>query len=201
MPLKLEFSNLDAYLESSDVINCKQIEICETAIQLSHAEPTEIAKAKRIYEFVRDQISHTFDIQGEIVTCTASEVLQYRQGIYFAKSHLLAAMLRSVGIPTGLCYQRLVCEQEQGPEFTLHGLNAIYLVSLDRWVRVDARGNKPGVQAELCLEKEMLAFPIRAELNETEYSIICAKPNTNVITALQNSTTGTELIQQLPDEL
>lgn len=64
MPLKLESSNLDAYLESSDVINCKQIEICETAIQLSHAEPTEIAKAKRIYEFVRDQISHTFDIQG-----------------------------------------------------------------------------------------------------------------------------------------
>jgi len=201
MPLKLESSNLDAYLESSDVINCKQIEICETAIQLSHAEPTEIAKAKRIYEFVRDQISHTFDIQGEIVTCTASEVLQYRQGICFAKSHLLAAMLRSVGIPTGLCCQRLVCEQGQGPEFTLHGLNAIYLVSLDRWVRVDARGNKPGVQAELCLEKEMLAFPIRAELNETEYSIIYAKPNTNVITALQNSTTVTELIQQLPDEL
>ena len=128
MPLKLESSNLDAYLESSDVINCKQIEICETAIQLSHAEPTEIAKAKRIYEFVRDQISHTFDIQGEIVTCTASEVLQYRQGICFAKSHLLAAMLRSVGIPTGLCCQRLVCEQGQGPEFTLHGLNAIYLV-------------------------------------------------------------------------
>jgi len=47
----------------------------------------------------------------------------------------------------------------------------------------------------------MLAFPIRAELNETEYSIIYAKPNTNVITALQNSTTVTELIQQLPDEL
>lgn len=201
MPLELETSNLNAYLEASEVIDFEQSTIHETATQLVEAETTDIAGARRIYEFVRDQVAHTFDVGGNLVTCYASEVLQHRQGICFAKSHLLAAMLRSVSIPTGFCYQRLLCEQENAPEFTLHGLNAIYLASIDRWIRVDARGNKPGVQAELCLEKEMLAFPIRAALHETEYAIVYSHPNANVIATLKNSSTVTELIQNLPDEL
>ncbi|WP_225895335.1 transglutaminase-like domain-containing protein [Leptolyngbya sp. NIES-2104] len=201
MHLELETSNLDAYLEASDVIDFEQPIIREIAAQLIRAETTDVARAKRIYEFVRDRVSHTFDIQGDIVTCQASEVLQHRQGICFAKSHLLAAILRCVGIPTGFCYQRLLFEQENAPEFTLHGLNAIYLASVGRWIRVDARGNKPGVQAELCLEKEMLAFPIRAELHETDFAIVYSRPNVNVITALRNSETIAQLIQHLPDEL
>lgn len=201
MHLELETSNLDAYLEASDVIDFEQPIIREIAAQLIRAETTDVARAKRIYEFVRDRVSHTFDIQGDIVTCQASEVLQHRQGICFAKSHLLVAILRCVGIPTGFCYQRLLFEQENAPEFTLHGLNAIYLASVGRWIRVDARGNKPGVQAELCLEKEMLAFPIRAELHETDFAIVYSRPNVNVITALRNSETIAQLIQHLPDEL
>jgi transglutaminase-like putative cysteine protease len=132
MSLDLETSNLNAYLEASDVLNFEQAEIHNLAVQLIQSKTTDVAQAKRIYEFVRDQVSHIFDIQGNIVTCLASEVLQHRQGICFAKSHLLAAMLRAVNIPSGLCYQRLVGEQEQGPEFSLHGLNAIYLASVDR---------------------------------------------------------------------
>jgi len=43
--------------------------------------------------------------QRDVVTCSASEVLREGTGICFAKSHLLAALLRAVGIPAGLCYQ------------------------------------------------------------------------------------------------
>ncbi|MGG6265422.1 transglutaminase-like domain-containing protein [Leptolyngbya sp. AN03gr2] len=201
LSLELKNSNLDAYLEASNVLDFEQPAISETAKQLIQSETTEIARAKRIYEFVRDRVPHTFDIGGDIVTCSASGVLQHRQGICFAKSHLLAAMLRSINIPAGLCYQRLICEQEQSSKFALHGLNAIYLGSIDRWIRVDARGNKPGVQAEFCLEKERLAFPIRAALHETECPIVYSQPNPNVIAALRNSTTVTELIQNLPEQL
>lgn len=199
--LELETSNLGAYLAASDVIDFEQPEIRELAIQLSQAETTDFARAKRIYEFVRDQVAHTFDIRGDIITCAASEVLQHRQGICFAKSHLLAALLRCIGIPTGLCYQRLLFEQENVPEFTLHGLNAIFLASIDRWIRVDARGNKPGVQAEFSLEQEEIAFPVRVELNETDDARIYTQPNCNVIAALRNSATIAQLIQNLPDEL
>lgn len=65
---------------------------------------SEIEKAKTAFEFVRDEISHSWDIQSTIVTCKASEVLQYS----YAKANLLAALLRSQGIPTGFCYQRLM---------------------------------------------------------------------------------------------
>ncbi|MEM9191504.1 MAG: hypothetical protein AAGF12_20190, partial [Myxococcota bacterium] len=42
--------------------------------------------------------------------------------------------------------------------FELHGFNAVYLRGHDRWVRVDPRGNKPGVDAQFSLAEERLAF-------------------------------------------
>jgi transglutaminase-like putative cysteine protease len=201
MQLQLETSDRDAYLATSEVIDFEQAAIRAIATQLSQSASTDGGQAQCIYEFVRDEIPHSFDIKGRVVTCKASEVLQHREGICFAKSHLLAALLRCVGIPTGFCYQRLLLEQENAPEFTLHGLNAIYLTSVDRWMRVDARGNKPGVQAEFDVAQERLAFPIRPELHESEYAVVYAQPNAKVIAALSNNLTLSALIQQLPDQL
>ena len=80
------------------------------------------------------------------VTCRASDVLAARTGFCYAKSHLLAALLRANGIPAALCYQRLSIDG-QGPPFCLHGLNAVHLPE-HGWYRIDARGNKPGVDAQ-----------------------------------------------------
>ena len=41
------------------------------------------------------------------VTWRASDVLEQRTGICYAKAHALAALLRAEDIPTALCYQRL----------------------------------------------------------------------------------------------
>lgn len=57
------------------------------------------------------------------------------------------ASLRSVGIPAGFCYQVLRFGPTDDEEMVLHGFNAIYLASLDRWIRVDARGNTNGINA------------------------------------------------------
>ncbi|HBK53011.1 MAG TPA: ABC transporter ATP-binding protein, partial [Syntrophomonas wolfei] len=112
------------------------------------------------YEWVRDNIYHSFDIDGTTVTCTASEVLQHKEGICYAKSHLLAAILRYLGIPAGFCYQKLVLDDSDMSRLVIHGLNAIYIKSLNRWIRVDARGNNEEVHAEFSTEKECIAFPI-----------------------------------------
>ncbi|GAB2540710.1 transglutaminase-like domain-containing protein [Gracilibacillus alcaliphilus] len=138
---------------------------------------TDVEKAETAFIFVRDQISHSFDIQGSHVTCKASEVLQFKEGICYAKTNLLAALLRSQGIPTGFCYQRLVLFEKPEDGYSIHALNAIYLASLQKWIRVDARGNKPGVNAQFSTEKEQLAFPIREADGEYDDPVIYAKPH------------------------
>ena len=64
------------------------------------------------YEYVRDNNSLSADINEDVLTCTASEVLEVGHGICFAKSHLLAALLRAKSIPTGFCYQKLILDDE-----------------------------------------------------------------------------------------
>jgi len=61
---------------------------------------------KKAYEFVRDEVSHSWDIQSRIITKTASEALKEKEGICYSKCNLLAALLRAEGIPTGFCYQK-----------------------------------------------------------------------------------------------
>jgi len=67
-------------------------------------------------------------------------VLKYKTGYCYAKSHLLAALLRANNIPAGLCYQRLTIENDMLP-YCLPALNAVYLPKYG-WYRIDARGNK-----------------------------------------------------------
>ncbi len=42
--------------------------------------------------------------------------------------------------------------------YCLRVFNGVFLRSLDRWIRIDARGNKPGIQAQFSINGEILAF-------------------------------------------
>lgn len=201
MELKLETNDLNEYLTASIVIDYENKNIQTVAARLAENAKNDVELAIVVYEFVRDCISHSFDINSNAVTCEASNVLKHTEGICYAKSHLLAAILRSLRIPTGFCYQKLVLDDSEKSLLTLHGLNAIYLKSLERWIRVDARGNKEGVKAEFNLDREVLAFPVREELGEIDYPTIYAKPNNNVVDALRKSKTFVELVSNLPGEL
>jgi transglutaminase-like putative cysteine protease len=139
------------------------------------------------FEFVRDKIAHSWDIQSRRVTARASEVLRYGEGICYAKSHLLAALLRGQGIPSGICYQRLTLGETPETGYCIHALNTVYLTSHDRWIRLDARGNKPGVDAQFSLEEERLAFKVREELGEYEYLSNYAEPHPKIVATLQDS--------------
>jgi transglutaminase-like putative cysteine protease len=147
---------------------------------------SDIALAEEIYLFVRDEIPHSWDIQAHEVPARASEVLTYRHGICYAKSHLLAALLRAHSIPAGICYQRLVLFEDPADGYSVHALNAVYLD--DHWIRLDARGNKPGVDAQFSLGKERLAFPVRPELDERDYPEIRAFPHPDVVKSLLDNT-------------
>ncbi len=184
------------YLACSEYIDWKHPLVITKAAELAEGCVTDEAIAKRCFEFVRDAIKHSWDYRMNPVTCKASDVLISGTGYCYAKSHLLAALLRANAILAGLCYQRLTVETD-GPPYCLHGLNAVYLKQ-HGWYRIDARGNKPGVVAEFCPPTEKLAFPIIGAL-ERDFPEIWAEPLPLVVEALTRNKTVEQVFENLPD--
>lgn len=178
-------AGMEEYLAVSEYINWDHEIVKEKAEELRKNASDEISLVKTIYEFVRDEIPHSWDVQDRRITKSASEVLEQGVGICWAKSNLLAALLRACNIPAGICYQRLTLGEEKGSGLCIHALNAVYIKSLDKWIRLDARGNKEGVDAQFGLEKEQLAFPVRRDWGEVDYTTIYAKPAQKLMKILE----------------
>lgn len=201
MKLSLYASETEDYLTCDEIVDFDNPKICRLSQSLFEQSNGELDFIKRAYEFVRDEISHSADADKDDVTCSASEVLEAGHGICFAKSHLLAAILRSRGVPAGFCYQKLILDDDTAPVLIYHGLNGVYLKDLDTWVRLDARGNKPGVNAQFSTEFEQLAFPVRTEKGEIDGLVIYPNPDKNVLNHLKKSKSRKELWKNLPMEL
>lgn len=201
MNLILHSNKIEEYLKRDDVIDFENEAITKLADELFQKADSEIDFIKAAYEFVRDKISHSADINEDAVTCAASEVLKAGHGICFAKSHLLAALFRAKSVPAGFCYQKLILDDEAAPVLIYHGLNGVYIKDRKKWIRLDARGNKAGVNAQFSLETERLAFSVRPELGEEDGFVIYPSPDAKVVERLRNAKTRTELWGNLPEEL
>lgn len=189
---------MQQYLQSTEIIDWQHPKVFELAQELAAGCKEPLPIAKRCFEWVRDEIRHSWDYKLNPVTCSASEVLEARTGFCYAKSHLLAALLRANSIPAGLCYQRLTVD-ESGKAFCLHGLNAIYLPEFG-WYRVDPRGNKANVNAQFTPPIEQLAFQLIAD-GEADLPEIWAEPLPSVVKSLRTYKTYDALSEHLPDVL
>lgn len=188
---------MEQFLRATEIIDWTHPLILSTAKELSAGQATTEDIARRSFEWVRDQIRHSGDFHCEPVTCRASDVLEQQTGWCYAKSHLLAALLRANGIPAGFCYQRLSNGDNKGAPFSLHGLNAVYLAQFG-WYRVDPRGNRADVDAQFTPPVERLAF--RAQTNdEWDFPEILADPLPWVIEALRAHHTWEDIYHHLPD--
>lgn len=187
---------MNEYLKSTDVIDWEHPAVAQQAriLRDSLSEPSDVARA--CFEWVRDAIKHSVDYKLKPVTCQASEVLQEGSGYCYAKSHLLAALLRANGLAAGLCYQRISCD-DVGEKFCLHGFNAVNLPGYG-WYRMDARGNKPGVDAQFKPPQEQLAFTLTMK-GEVTLPEIWAEPLPVVVEALRSHTDAQVLMWELPD--
>jgi transglutaminase-like putative cysteine protease len=194
-----ESESLADFLRSTAVVDADHPRVTAAAERVARGA-TNVEKARQLFEFVRDEISHGSDIRANVVTCRASDVLAERTGICYAKSHLLAALLRTVGIPAGFCYQRL-CKDAPGSGFELHGFNGVYLASLGRWIRLDARGNKPGINAQFDVAVEKLAFSVDESRGEVAYPTIYPEPAACVVAALTRHSRLDDLLANLPGGL
>jgi transglutaminase-like putative cysteine protease len=190
--------DLTDYLQSTAIIDWQTPAIIEQTQVVTASLTQDMAKARALFEWVRDAIPHSSDIGADVVTCSASEVLAHRTGLCYAKSHLLAAMLRCAGIPAGFCYQ-VFRRQPPYEGLALHGLNGLYIPSLSRWIRVDARGNTGAIDAQFSLTKEQLAFPVDPQQGEWLYETIYTAPVPAVIEVLQGFTSLRALWPYLPE--
>ncbi len=195
----MENEDLQPFLAASRIIDWQTPAILQLARSLAHdTDGDDEAIARACFAWVRDEVRHSWDHRQGPVTCVASEVLAHRTGYCYAKSHLLAALLRANGIPAGLCYQRLSVNDDGAP-YCLHGLNAVYL-KRHGWYRIDARGNKPGVDARFTPPVERLAFVVGSGgTDEADLPEIWAEPSLSVVEVLESCDTVEEVILRLPD--
>ncbi|MGM9988030.1 MAG: transglutaminase family protein [Bacillaceae bacterium] len=202
MSVIVESENLGDYIVELKEVNYSNPTIDAKVNELFCPCYTEIEKVKIAFEYVRDEIAHSWDIQGKRVTCNASDVLAYKEGICYAKSNLLASLLRSQGIPTGFCYQRLMLFDTPEKGYCIHALNAVFLKSINKWIRLDARGNKKGIDAQFSIDEEKLAFSVNEEFEEKDYPIIYVKPHPKTIAVLEEHTDALEMYKyHLPESL
>lgn len=184
------------YLESSEYIDWRTFEVKEKALHLAGGKSSDEDIVRACFEFVRDEIKHSWDHRLNPVTSKASEVLEHGTGYCYSKSHLLAALLRANGIPTALCYQRLTFQDDR-PPFCLHGLNAVHLKK-HGWIRIDARGNREDVLAGFDPPHEKLAFEIKNE-GEEDIAGLFERPLEEVIRVLTTCSDFQAVADNLPD--
>lgn len=186
-----------SYLGEDDVVDFSHPSVRDLARSLRADNPGDVDFARAAFEHVRDTVTHSWDASDPRVTLRASEALEQETGLCYAKAHLLAALLRAEGIPTGLCYQLLTDDEET---FMVHGLVAVHLEGA--WHRQDPRGNKPGVDAQFSLTDEQLAWPVRPELGEQDYEEVWREPSPAVVAALSGASDLNELYRTgLPTSL
>lgn len=100
-------------------------------------------KARRAFYWVRDHIKYTLGL----TPAKASETLLLNEGSCSNKANLLAALLRSQGIPTGFMIMEVNTKEYFGPTSiprlnrylsrkSLHVYNSIFID--DRWIQIDA---------------------------------------------------------------
>jgi transglutaminase-like putative cysteine protease len=188
---------LSLYLQPSKWIDFEHPVVAAKAKELAAGCVAEEDIARNCFVFVRDAIQHSLDFKRNPITCRASDVLTHGTGYCFAKSHLLAALLRANGIPAGLCYQRLVLDPARGARCCLHGLNAVFLKQYG-WYRIDPRGNKPGVEADFTPPTKRLAFAIQYP-GEADLPEIWPAPLAIIVEALTQNDTVEQVFERLPD--
>ncbi|MEE1762047.1 MULTISPECIES: transglutaminase domain-containing protein [unclassified Streptomyces] len=194
MELIQQTPDLSAYLVADEVIDHHHPRVRRTAAHLAETVADSYGYAQAAFEYVRDGITHSQDAGDPRVTWRASDVLEQRTGICYAKAHALAALLRAEDIPTALCYQRLA--HDDGDGHVVHGLVAVRFNGA--WHRQDPRGNKPGVDARFSLTGERLAWVPDPALGEVDYPTLHAAPHPAVLGALRAAPDRRQLWRALP---
>ncbi|MDR4496075.1 MAG: transglutaminase-like domain-containing protein [Nitrospirales bacterium] len=192
--------DIAAFLQSTDVIDWKHVEVRRKSDSLTMGASTINEKVRALFEWVRDEIPHSKDADLDVVTCRASEVLKAGTGICYAKSHLFAALLRAQRIPAGFCYQVLRHDPPLNG-IVLHGISGVYMRENKEWLLLDPRGNTNGCNAQFGIQDDGLAFQTDDNFGEFTYPTVYHCPAPVVVNILQAYKSREEMWPHLPSSL
>jgi transglutaminase-like putative cysteine protease len=184
----IQVGRAEDYLRCTDIVDFDSPAVAAVAASVAGASGADTLRAA--FELVRDRFPHTLRSCSGGVACSASDVLRMGHGLCYAKSHLLAALLRHHRIPAGFCYQRFI--EDDGP--ILHGLVAAFVDG--RWVRLDPREGTafdPG--------GDMLAFRTDESRGERDYLFVFPRPDAGVVRVLRSAKDAGSLAKMLPQDL
>lgn len=187
------------FLEEDDYVDLSDIMVSrETSQAVLHCKTNE-EKVVALFHFVRDEVTHVYDIDAVDIPAKASEVVKSRVGSDDSKAVLFAAMVRSCNIPAGFCYQYLCVGEDDSLGHYMHCYNAVFLDG--KWIFLDVSGNKAGLKSGFCKIKPELSFNPRECYGEYNVKGIFAKPNPRSMYVLENADDISDLIAGLPDKL
>ncbi|MFP6640486.1 MAG: transglutaminase-like domain-containing protein, partial [Myxococcota bacterium] len=153
------------------------------------------------FVFVRDEISQSLDVETEALPCSASQVLKAKTGLSYAKSHLLAALLRSRGVPAGFAYQRIF-DPGTTTGLALHGIVVAWFSSLQSWVPLDPRGNSGRLRSEFRTHPPpSLAHEPDPDSGAVLYPVIYARPLRRVVDLLDRADALSRIRRHLPADM
>ncbi len=196
-----ESGELGRYLEDTITIDWQTPTMMSTAKTILETRTEPEDRVRGLFNFVRDEIDHSLDVETEVQTCRASDVLKERTGLCYAKSHLLAGFLRYAGFPTGFCYVR-TRDSERPGRFVLHAFNAVYWSSSGSWIYLDARGNREGVETECRFEAPWsLAYWPNPQEGEGFLPFVYKRPGKRIIDILTRAPSFEAMRRNLPDSI
>ncbi len=208
LPIKQVVENFDKFLAETDLINFSEASIQAVIQQIKSSAKNsqdEVELAELAYNFVRDEINHAMDDDKYLAQkphLKASEALAAKVEFCFGKSNLLCAILRGLNIPCGFSDQLLMFDEDVSDRKIIHTVNAVYLKSLKKWIRLDARGNKPkDVNAEFSVNGEKLAYEARAQFSEINNLGIYADVSKAAQNLYKTSKTNHEILDNLFAEI
>ena len=189
--------DIEIFLDEDKYVDFSSAVIQNKVKSLFYGIDDDIEKAKIAYKFVRDEIPHSFDVDPDIITAKASDVLIHNNGICHAKANLLAALLRAQNIPVGFCFQRVTLSDDDSMGHCVHCFNAIFVDN--KWIKVDASGNRNGKNAQFSLAEPKLAFANRSEYDEYFWEGIFAKPHLDTMLMLEKASSLQDIDDNIPD--
>jgi len=136
---------MDIYLRPTSTIDCDNAVIKEKARELVDDNQKVADKAKSLFYFVRDEIKYNLYVPSDKPEYyRASQILKTGEGFCVQKAVLLAALARSVGIPSRLNIAAIrnhlvpigLKDLMGGDLFPTHGYNELYIGG--RWIKAAA---------------------------------------------------------------
>ena len=81
--------------------------------------------------------------------------------------------------------------------YCVHCYNAVLLG--ERWIKLDARGNTNGKNAQFSLGEPILAFPCRPQYQEYFWPGVYANPQEKTMNVLERAANLQDVLENLPD--